>query len=153
MTPKEIRPYCKVCQKCKPSIEFDKTRNNTYKYRCKTCDYDIEREKERMQYEETKQKIEEQQKMQQQLTEDNKIDYIIYHCPYEDCRLMCVVYKNELNCHIFRCGYNKTNNQQIPQHLQRIECDKLRYDTDIIGCARPYRFEVNAITPIICDYI
>jgi len=149
----EIRPYCKVCQKCKPSIEFDKTRNNTYKYRCKTCNYDIEREKERMLYEDTRHKLEEQEKFQQQLSEDNKIDYIIYHCPYEDCKLLCVVYKNDLNCHIFRCGYNKITNQQIPQHLPKIECDKLLNNTDIIGCARPYRFKLNEITPIICDYI
>ena len=153
MIPIEIKPYCNKCNMCKPSNEFNKTPNNTYRYSCKVCEIDSEREKAKMSYEETKQKLEEQQKIQQQLSEEKDIDYIVYHCPYEDCRLMCVVYKNELNRHIFRCGYNKTNNQQIPQHLQRIECDKMRNDTDIIGCARPYRFEVNAITPIICDYI
>ena len=68
---------------------------------------------------ETKQKLEEQQKIQQQLD----IDYTVYHCPYEDCRLMC-----ELNCRIFRCGIHKTNNQQIPQHLPKLECDKLCND-------------------------
>ena len=135
---------------CKPSNEFNRTPNNTYRYTCKVCEIDSEREKAKIHYEETKQKLEEQQKLQQQL-EDNTIDYIVYHCPYEDCRLMCVVYKNELNCRIFRCGYNKTNNQQIPQHLPKIECDKLRNDPNIIGCTRPYKFELDA--PTICDYI
>ena len=41
--------------------------------------------------------------------------------------------------------------QQIPQHLPKIECDKLRANPDIIGCARPY--QLNTLTPLICDYI
>ena len=150
MIPLEIRPFCNVCQMCRPSTDFNKTPNDTYYYTCKVCQDNIEREKARQQYEETKKKLEEQQQYQRKLSEDNT-DYIVYHCPYDDCKLLSIVYKNEINCGIFRCGYNKLTNQQIPQHLPKIECDKLRNNPDIIGCARPY--QLNTLTPMICDYI
>ena len=84
ITPVEIKPYCNVCKICRPSSDFNKTPNGTYRYTCKVCEVDTERDKRRQSYEETKQKIEEQQKLQQQLTEEkDKIDYLIYHCPYD----------------------------------------------------------------------
>ena len=33
--------------------------------------------------------------------------------------------------------------------MPKIECDKLRNNPDIIGCARPY--QLNTLTPLICD--
>jgi hypothetical protein len=99
-------------------------------------------------YEETKQKLEEQQQYQKQLSE---IDYLVYHCPYTECNILNIVYTNEINCGIFRCGYNKSTGQQIPQHATKTECDILRNDKNIIGCTQPYRL-VGKL-PTICDYI
>ena len=142
LLPIEIRPYCNVCKMCKNSNEFNSSKNSTYKYTCKACENDIEREKVRLQYEETKKKLENQEVDNNKLDEPN---YLVYHCPYEDCKLLSIVYTNIINCGIFRCGYNKLTNQQILQHLPQIECDKLRNNPDIIGCTRPY--QLNGETP------
>ena len=80
-----------------------------------------------MLYEETKQKLEEQHKYQNQLAyEKDKTDYIVHHCSYEDCKILSIVYKHEIKCGIFRCGSNKLTNQKIPQHLPKSECEQLR---------------------------
>ena len=92
----DIKAYCKRCDMCRPSTDFNKTPNNAYRYTCKVCEIDIEREKERVLYEETKQKLEEQQQYQKQLSDEK--DYIVYHCPYEDCKLLSIVYKHENTC-------------------------------------------------------
>ncbi len=144
----EIKPYCIKCDMCRPSSDFNKTPNNTFRYTCKVCEIDIEREEARVLYEETKQKLEEQQQYQKQLSEK---DYLVYHCPYEDCKLLSIFYKHEINCGIFRCGYDKSTNRQIPQHASKVECDILRNDKNIIGCTQPYRL-VGKL-PVICDYI
>ena len=67
MIPTQIKPYCQACKTCKPPTDFNTTPNNTYRYVCKVCEFDIEREKARVLYEETKQKLEEQQEHQKQL--------------------------------------------------------------------------------------
>ena len=67
MIPIEIKPYCTRCKMCKPSTDFNKTPYYTYRYVCKVCESDIEREKAKVLYEETKQKLEEQQQYQKQL--------------------------------------------------------------------------------------
>ena len=104
MMPIEIKPYCNKCNMCRSSTDFNKTPNGTYKYTCKVCEIDSERNQRRQSYEETKQRLEEQREMIKQLSQDKDIDYIVYHCPYDYCNLLCVVYKKDLNCHIFRCG-------------------------------------------------
>ena len=71
--------------------------------------------KERVLYEETKQKLEEQQQYQKQLSEK---DYLVFHCPYEDCDMLNIVYNNEINCGIFS---NKSTNQQVSQHATKAE--------------------------------
>ena len=142
----QINPYCQTCKVCKPPDQFNLTPRKTYRYLCKVCD--IEREKARVLYEETKQKLEEQQQYQKQLSEK---DYLVFHCPYEECNILNIVYNNEIHCGIFRCGFNKLTNQQIPQHTSKVECDILRNDPNIIGCVRPYRLDGKS--PIICDYI
>jgi hypothetical protein len=106
---------------CKPPDQFNLTPRKTYRYLCKVCD--IEREKAKVLYEETKQKLEEQQQYQKQLSEK---DYTVYHCPYENCNMLNIVYNNEINCGIFRCGYDKSTNRQIPQHTSKVEYDILR---------------------------
>jgi hypothetical protein len=131
---------------CKTPDQFNLTPRKTYRYLCKVCD--VQREKARVLYEETKQKLEEQQQYQKQLSEK---DYIVYHCPYNECNMLNIVYKHEINCGVFRCGYDKSTNRQIAQHSSKVECDILRNDKNIIGCVQPYRLVGNL--PEKCDYI
>ena len=83
----QIKPYCQTCKMCKTPDQFNLTPRKTYRYLCKICD--IEREKARVLYEETKQKLEEQQQYQKQLSEK---DYIVFHCPYTECNSTTMKY-------------------------------------------------------------
>ena len=148
MTSTQIKPYCQSCSMCKTPDQFNLTKRKTYRYICKICENDKQKEEANILYETTKKKLEQQSEQKHQLDEH---DYIVYHCPYEDCKLLSIVYKHEINCGVFRCGYNKLTNQQIPQHTSKVECDILRNDKNIIGCVQPYRLVENV--PVICDYI
>ena len=144
----QIKPYCQTCKVCKTPDQFNLTSRKTYRYICKVCEINRQKEEANMLYETTKKKLEDQSEQQQQLSEK---DYIVFHCPYSECNILNIVYNNEIHCGIFRCGYNKSTNQQIPQHASKVECDILRNDKNIIGCAQPYRLVEKL--PIICDYI
>ena len=148
MTSTQIKPYCQTCKMCKTPDQFNLTPRKTYRYICKVCEINRQKEEANMLYETTKKKLEDQSEQQQQLSEK---DYLVFHCPYENCNMLNIVYNNEINCGVFRCGYNKLTNQQIPQHASKVECDILRNDKNIIGCVQPYRLVENV--PVICDYI
>ncbi len=83
---------------------------------------------------------------------------ILVNCPH--CNQLIEIV--ELNCCIFRCGIYRQNNEQIPPHLSKSECDRLAEQELIFGCGKPFR--VEPISPseknndtthkaIICDYI
>lgn len=86
---------------------------------------------------------------------DPNDEYLIFECP--NCNLQIQVYKNEINCCVFRHGIYKNTYQQIPPHLSKIECDELLKNNKIYGCCIPFYFCKNKIinesTIIICDYI
>ena len=144
----QIKPYCQTCKMCKTPDQFNLTSRKTYRYMCKVCENDKQKEESNMLYETTKKKLEQQSEQQQQLSEK---DYLVFHCPYKECNILNIVYNNEIHCGIFRCGYIKSTNTQIPQHASKTECDILRNDKNIIGCTQPYRLAGNM--PAICDYI
>ena len=124
MTSTQIKPYCQTCKMCKTPDQFNLTKRKTYRYICKICEIEKQKEEANILYETTKKKLEQQSVQHHQLDEHH--DYLVFHCPYEDCKLLSIVYKHEINCGIFRCGYNKLTNQQIPQHLPKSECEQLR---------------------------
>jgi hypothetical protein len=74
---------------------------------------------------------------------------LIVLCPH--CFENIVIYKNEINCAIFRHGVYKKDNNQIDPHLNKIECDNLYNSGLIYGCGKPFKL-VNDI-PEICDYL
>ena len=148
MTSTQIKPYCQSCNMCKTPDQFNLTKRKTYRYICKICENDKQKEEANILYETTKKKLEQQSVQHHQLDEH---DYIVYHCPYEDCKLLSIVYKHEINCGVFRCGFDKSTGQQISQHLPKRECEQLRNNPNVIGCVRPY--QLNTLTPMICDYI
>ena len=144
----QIKPYCQTCKVCKTPDQFNLTPRKTYRYICKVCEINKQKEEANMLYETTKKKLEDQTEQQQQLSEK---DYLVFHCPYKECNILNIVYNNEIHCGIFRCGFDKLTNTQIPQHASKVECDILRNDKNIIGCTQPYRLVGNL--PVICDYI
>lgn len=79
-------------------------------------------------------------------------EYIL-KCPH--CHLYVLIHHNDLNCRIFRHGVLKNNNEQIPPHLHKEECDRLYTENLIYGCGKPFRVngEGNHISIEICDYI
>ena len=58
---------------------------------------------------------------------------------------------DQINCGIFRCGVYKQTFEQIPPHLIETECNQIREEGLVYGCAKPFRYD--GITVSICDYI
>jgi hypothetical protein len=82
-------------------------------------------------------------------------DYINIKCPH--CELEIIIYKNEINCAIFRHGVYKDTGIQIGQHSSKKECDELKIKDLIYGCGKPFKLnknkDKNEYEAIICDYI
>lgn len=79
---------------------------------------------------------------------------IYVSCPH--CNNLVLIYKNEINCAIFRHGIMKADLKQIDPHLCKANCDKLASEGLIYGCGKPFKLETkNQIeyNAIKCDYI
>jgi hypothetical protein len=79
--------------------------------------------------------------------------YIVVECPH--CQNQIQIFRNEINCAIFRHGILKSNGVQIGPHTSKVECDTLVLNNLIYGCGRPFRLvsNNNVYTAEICDYI
>jgi len=73
---------------------------------------------------------------------------LLVTCPH----CQCYIFIEKLNCRIFRHGVFKLSGQQIPPHLDKVECDKLISEQRIYGCGKPFRIN-NELIAEICDYI
>lgn len=71
---------------------------------------------------------------------------MIVHCP--NCDQM--IWIEELNCKIFRCGIIKETGEQIPPHATKEECENYLKE-GIYGCSKPFKIEDNKAE--VCDYI
>ena len=80
----------------------------------------------------------------------NTLPYYIMTCPH--CRDYVVIFKNELNCKIFRHAMYKDSYRQVSPHLSKEECDKLISEGKVYGCCKPFRW-VNEHTLEDCGYI
>lgn len=80
-------------------------------------------------------------------------DFYHMNCPH--CEDEIIVYKDELNCKIFRHGIYKDSYQQINPHMNKINCDKLVLENKVYGCAKPFQIIKieNKLYITICDYI
>jgi hypothetical protein len=80
-------------------------------------------------------------------------DYINIQCPH--CELYIIIYKNEINCAIFRHGVLKKNGNQIGPHSSKKECENLVKDDLIYGCGKPFKIikTEKDYKVEICDYI
>jgi len=84
---------------------------------------------------------------------DTMDDYIIAICPH--CQSPIYIKHNDFNCHIFRHAVYKHNNQPINPHLPKHECDQLKINDTVYGCAKPFCLvnKNGKYIAEICDYI
>ena len=73
---------------------------------------------------------------------------LVVTCPH----CQCYIFIEKLNCRIFRHGVFKLSGQQIPPHLDKVECDKLISEQRIYGCGKPFRIN-NELIAEICEYV
>lgn len=80
-------------------------------------------------------------------------NYIVVKCP--TCELQILIFKNDINCAIFRHGIIKSSGEQMNPHTPKEICDKLFEQNLIIGCGKPFRIisSNNQFNAEICDYI
>lgn len=80
-------------------------------------------------------------------------DYINIECPH--CKLQIVIYKNEINCAIFRHGVLKNSGIQVGPHSSKEECDNLLKNELIYGCGKPFKLVKNEkeYNVEMCEYI
>jgi hypothetical protein len=82
-----------------------------------------------------------------------KIELLLY-CPH--CNEPFIVKQDELNCHIFRHGFDIRKQEQICPHLSEENCILARKNPDIIGCCMPFRVIIvkdGEYKTEKCDYI
>lgn len=78
------------------------------------------------------------------------MDYLIVECPH--CFDQIIIYKNEINCRIFRHGIYKNTGMNMNPHENKNECDRLYANDEIYGCGKPFKLD-NDDKPVICEYI
>lgn len=85
-------------------------------------------------------------------------DFFEVTCPH--CHGTVIIQKNEVNCRIFRHGVYKVNNEPVPPHAPKVECDRLVEQSLIFGCGRPFQVQDSTdasgnliVVAIQCDYI
>ena len=76
------------------------------------------------------------------------MDYIIVKCPH--CNDEVILFKNEINCKIYRHGVYKENLKQIDPHMDKEGCDHLANNNLIYGCGKPFKLVDDIAIP--CDY-
>ncbi len=76
---------------------------------------------------------------------------IIVECPHCQCQIEI----DQVNCAIFRHGAYIHNNEQIPPHSSKAECDRLVHQGQAIGCCKPFRLvkEGEKWIAVACNYI
>lgn len=80
-------------------------------------------------------------------------NYYILKCPH--CEDLLMIYKNEINCKIFRHGTFK-NNVQINPHESKTLCDNYINENLIYGCGKPFKIIIKDDENVElekCDYI
>lgn len=78
-------------------------------------------------------------------------DYIVRDCP--NCGENVIIFKNEINCKIFRHGIFKDSYKQVPPHSDKQLCDSLFDKNLIYGCGKPFIYNSNDTKLKLCGYI
>lgn len=64
---------------------------------------------------------------------------LILKCPH--CFDEIIIFRNEINCAIFRHGVLKDTYQQIDPHASKEVCENFVATNKIYGCGKPFRLE------------
>jgi hypothetical protein len=76
-------------------------------------------------------------------------DILYVKCPH--CNDDIIIFRNEINCAIFRHAIFKNTYEQINPHSSKELCETYIADDSVYGCAKPFKLVNNC--PEICDYI
>ena len=76
-------------------------------------------------------------------------DTYYFECPH--CKQICQVPRNEIRCTIFRHAMYKHNMSNINPHASQRECEKMLWNDEVYGCAKPFRFDGEQVS--ICGFI
>jgi len=82
------------------------------------------------------------------------MEYIVIECPH--CQGHIQIFKNEINCTIFRHAVYKNTFQQVNPHASKEECERLINEGKILGCCKPFKINMKMngdYEVVICDYI
>jgi hypothetical protein len=81
------------------------------------------------------------------------MEYILIECPH--CKEQIQIFKNEINCSIFRHAVFKDTMEQVNPHLSKDECERLKEADRVFGCCKPFKIVIkdNQYYGEICDYI
>jgi hypothetical protein len=79
-------------------------------------------------------------------------DFYVFNCP--QCNEEIIVFKDELNCKIFRHAIYKNNYQQVDPHLPERECYELTKTNSVYGCCKPFEiiYKDNKFLAVKCVY-
>lgn len=77
-------------------------------------------------------------------------NYIVVICPH--CEDPIIIYKNDINCRIFRHAVYKNTNKPINPHTSEIKCNLLVKSNKIFGCAKPFKLNEDDKAEI-CEYL
>lgn len=80
-------------------------------------------------------------------------DDLIFKCP--NCDSYVAISENNINCGIFRHGFNKDTKNPLNPHEKKEICLKLKAENKLIGCGYPFkivRFK-NEYLLVKCDWI
>src|SRR5690242_15539332 len=76
---------------------------------------------------------------QTSLIEDK--DRYIFTCPYENCNLAILVYKQDICCQQFVHAVDKATFNPINPHISESEMKQLIADKKILGCGNAFFFD------------
>ena len=65
----------------------------------------------------------------------NEDDILMFECPH--CAALIMVYKQDINCAIFRHGVYKNSFLQINPHMSKETYEKEK--DNIVGCGQPFK--------------
>jgi len=77
-------------------------------------------------------------------------EYIVVNCPH--CEDTIIIYKNEINCRIFRHAVYKKSKRPVNPHLSESKCKSLIKSKKVYGCCKPFKLN-DSDKAEICDYI
>jgi len=77
-------------------------------------------------------------------------DYFIVNCPH--CNESIIIYRNEINCRIFRHAVFRASGEPVNPHLPQQDCERLVASSEVYGCCKPFLLNADNV-PEICYYI